>query len=127
MSVDSKGVRSPLQLFGLYLAWAETALSASLFATTTIDHWTKYLLIFAMAFGLFAYVIVAGFLLIYLVVKRPTFLFNPSDYDSSVQHLLFPPTSQIVITQPEQNTKVPLGFGSLSISAESNEPESKVL
>lgn len=42
-----------------------------------------------MSFGLLAYVGVAGFLLIYLAIKRPAFLFNPSDYDSSVQHRLF--------------------------------------
>lgn len=88
---DSKAVQSPLQLFGLYLAWMETALAASAWAMWSIDHWTKYLLVFVMAAGLLLYVGVAGFLLIYLVVKRPAFLFNPSDFDKSVQHMLFGP------------------------------------
>lgn len=96
-----KGVRSPLQLFGLYLAWTETALSASLFATTGIDHWTRYLLIAAMSFGLIAYVLVAGFLLIYLAIKRPAFLFNPSDYDSSVQHHLFNASAPKIRVKPK--------------------------
>jgi hypothetical protein len=86
---DTKAVQSPLQLFGLYLAWTETALAASLFATSSIEHWTKYLLIFVMAAGLLLYVLIAGFLLVYLVVKRPGFLFNPSDFDKSVQPMLF--------------------------------------
>ncbi len=101
MANDSpKGVRSPLQLFGLYLAWAETALSASLFATNGIEHWTRHLLMFVMSLGLVAYVGVAGFLLVYLVVKRPAFLFNPSDYDSSVQHMLFSEGPKIVVQNP---------------------------
>ena len=102
MTTTGKGVRSPLQLFGLYLAWAESAFAASLFATTGIQHWTRYLLMFVMSFGLIAYVCVAGFLLIYLVTKRPAFLFNPSDYDSSVQHLLFANAPQLVVTPPAQ-------------------------
>lgn len=92
-SNPSKAVQSPLQLFGLYLAWAESALAASLFATSSVDHWTRYLLIFVMASGLLVYVLVAAFLIVYLVVKKPAFLFNPSDYDKSVQHMLFGPTA----------------------------------
>lgn len=88
---DTKAVRSPLQLFGLYLAWMESAVAASLMATSSLEHWTRYLLIFVMALGLILYVCIAGFLLVYLVVKRPFFLFNPSDFDKSVQHLLFGP------------------------------------
>lgn len=57
---------------------------------------------FVMSFGLVAYVGVAGFLLIYLVIKRPPFLFNPSDYDSSVQHLLFSNAPQLVVKTPPQ-------------------------
>lgn len=101
---QSKAVQSPLQLFGLYLAWTESALAASLFATSSIDHWTRYLLIFVMAAGLLMYVAIAGFLLVYLVVKRPFFLFNPSDFDKSVQHLLFGPTApKLEVTIPPQD------------------------
>jgi hypothetical protein len=99
--VADKAVQSPLQLFGLYLAWAETALSASVWATASADHWTRHLLMTAMAVGLLAYVGIAGFLLIYLVVKRPAFLFNPSDFDKSVQHLLFGPGApQLEVANP---------------------------
>ncbi len=102
-----KAVQSPLQLFGLYLAWAETALSASVWATSAVEHWTRHFLMAAMGIGLLAYVGIAGFLLIYLVVKRPAFLFNPSDFDKSVQHLLFGPgTPQLEVANPPQ---VPAG------------------
>ncbi|MGZ8219468.1 hypothetical protein [Methylomagnum sp.] len=86
---------------GLYLIWIETALSASLLATTGIDHWTRYLLIASMSFGLIAYVFVAGFFLVYLAVKRPAFLFNPSDYDSSVQHHLFDASAPKIRVKPK--------------------------
>ena len=93
---SKSAVQSPLQLFGLYLAWSESALAVGLLATTGIDHWVKYFLMFAMGAGIIAYVGVAGFLLVYLVMKRPHFLFNPSDYDKAVQPMLFnQPESQI--------------------------------
>jgi hypothetical protein len=57
-----------------------------------------------MAAGLLMYVAIAGFLLVYLVVKRPFFLFNPSDFDKSVQHLLFGPTApKLEVTIPPQD------------------------
>lgn len=55
---------------------------------------------FVMSLGLVAYVGVAGFLLVYLVLKRPAFLFNPSDYDSSVQHMLFSDGPKLVVKNP---------------------------
>ena len=55
MKLDGqRGVRSPLQLFGLYLAWSESAIAAGLFATVSVEHWTRQLLIAVMAFGLVA-------------------------------------------------------------------------
>ena len=83
-------ISRPIQLFGLYLAWCESVIAAGLFAT---DHssWAQILLICAMAFGIVAFALVVGFLLIYLAVRRPGFLFNPSDFDPSVQHMLFGP------------------------------------
>lgn len=100
-SSQSVGVRSPLQLFGLYLAWSETALSGSLFATQGLEHWTRYFLIGSMSVGLLAYVGVTSFLLVYLVVKKPGFLFNPSDYDSSVQPMLFGAPGPTIQPPPE--------------------------
>ncbi|MHC4575205.1 MAG: hypothetical protein ACYS76_13920 [Planctomycetota bacterium] len=101
----AKAIQSPLQLFGLYLAWSETALSAGLFATGGIEHWTRYLLMALMGIGLLIYVAVAGFLLVYLVVKRPHFLFNPSDYDKSVQPMLFGASEPVLqVTNPESDS-----------------------
>jgi len=100
---SKSAVQSPLQLFGLYLAWSESALAAGLFATTTIDHSARYFLMIAMGVGIVAYVGVAGFLLIYLVMKRPHFLFNPSDYDAAVQPMLFnSPETQINVNFPQE-------------------------
>lgn len=95
-SSQLRGVRNPLQLFGIYLAWSETALSVSMFAMSNIDHWIKYCLIAAMAVGLLAYVAVASFLLVYLALTKPGFLFNPSDYDSAVQPMLFGAPSPVI-------------------------------
>jgi len=91
-----QGIQSPLQLFGLYLAWTESALAAGLFATGSMT-FAQTVLVWVMAIGLVAYVLVAGFLLIYLVVRRPEFLFNPRDFDPSVQHLLFGATVPTVV------------------------------
>ena len=88
---SARAIRSPLQLFGLYLAWAESAMGGSLFALQSIEHWVKYFLIFSMGVGMLGYVGVAGFLIVYLVIKKTPFLFNPSDYDKSVQSMLFGP------------------------------------
>ena len=100
------GVRNPLQLFGLYLAWAESALSASLFATQNVDHWSRYLMIGSMALGLLAYVGVTGFMLVYLAMHKPGFLFNPSDFDKGVQPMLFGAPPVIVQDVPAQNPPV---------------------
>jgi len=96
------GVQNPLQLFGLYLAWAETALGGALFALQNVNHWTKYLLIVTMAFGVIVWVSVTAFLLIHIVTKKPGFLFNPSDYDKTVQHLLFNAPGPIIPAPPPE-------------------------
>ncbi len=103
--VNDKTIKNPLQLLGFYLGWMETAGAAALFSMTSVNHWTRYFLIFVMGFGIMLYVLVAAYVLIVLVNKTPHFLFNPSDYDKDVQPLLFggaqaqikvstPPTSQ---------------------------------
>lgn len=93
------GVRNPLQLYGLYLVLVEGSLTAGLFATQGVEHWTRYFLMAVMAIGLLIYVLVASFMVVYLVVKKPGFLFNPSDYDKDVQPLLFGAPS--VVIQPD--------------------------
>ena len=55
-----------------------------------------------MASGLAVYVSVTGFVLVYLVVKKPGFLFNPSDYDRAVQPMLFGAPAPIIQTPPEE-------------------------
>ena len=87
-SLQPSAIQSPLQLFGFYLAWTESAIAVGLFAAKECSS-IALVLGWVMAFGLFAYVVVAGYLIIYLVLRRPQFLFNPSNFDPSVQHLLF--------------------------------------
>jgi hypothetical protein len=101
MNPTLSAVRSPLQLFGLYLAWAESALSAGLFATTGVEHWTRYCLMFMMAFGLGVFVLTVAFLLIYLSIKKPGFLFNPGDYDPAVQPYLFDRPTPVLAAPPD--------------------------
>lgn len=86
---EKKGVRNPLQLLGLYLGWMESAAAVGIFATQGVDHWSRYLLISCAAGGIAIYILTASFIAIYLAIKHPYFLFNPSDYDKNVQHNLF--------------------------------------
>lgn len=111
------GVRNPLQLFGLYLAWAETALSASVWATQGVDHWTRYLLIGSMSVGLLAYVGVTGFLLVHIVTTKPGFLFNPSDYDKTVQPMLFGAPAPVIQAPPVVLQPTTIGSSEVSGNA----------
>jgi len=95
---EQKGVRNPLQLLGWYLAWMEGIAGGGLLLSAPFDHWTKYFLLFAIGFGILAYGLTAAFVVIYLAVKNPNLLFNPSDYDPTVQHQLFgTPASKIEV------------------------------
>jgi hypothetical protein len=42
--LDSKSVKSPLQMGGFYLAWVESALGGALWAIRDVQHWTRTLL-----------------------------------------------------------------------------------
>jgi hypothetical protein len=57
----------------------------------------------SMALGLLAYVSVTGFMLVYLAMHKPGFLFNASDFDKSVQPMLFGAPPVIVQDVPAQN------------------------
>jgi hypothetical protein len=104
-TLQPSAIQSPLQLFGFYLAWTESALAVGLFATKD-SSLIITVLGFVMAFGLVAYVLVASFLIIYLVLRRPEFLFNPSNFHPSVQHLLFGPgTPQLTVGTPAPMTQ----------------------
>jgi len=88
MDTNFKSIKSPLQMAGFYLAWIETALAASLWPLKGHDNLLAVLLYAVVGIAIiFALGLV--FMLIYLVVKDPHWLFNPSDYDPSVQDELF--------------------------------------
>ena len=82
-------VKNPLQLLGLYIGWMETAMVAGLWATTDVVHWSRYMLMVSAALGIIAYIGTSCFIVLYLTITKPHFLFNPSDYDKDVQKYLF--------------------------------------
>lgn len=88
MNPDKKGIKNPLQLLGLYIAWLESAAAISLLATTTVNHWARHFLIAAAALGIILYIVTACFTVVFLTIKNPFLLFNPSDYDKEAQKLL---------------------------------------
>ncbi len=90
MSPSTKiSVKNPLQLLGLYIGWMETVMAGALWATTGIVHWSRYALMISAALGIIAYIGTSCFIVVYLAVKKPHLLFNPSDYDKDVQKYLF--------------------------------------
>ena len=95
MATEKKDIKNPLQLLGLYLVYMEAAGAASMFAMQSLQHWTRYFLIFALGIGILIYLIITGFVVIYLTIKHPHLLFNPSDYAPGVQHRLFDETLNI--------------------------------
>ena len=88
MSNNFKAIKSPLQMVGFYLAWIETALAASLWPLKDNQLLLKILLFAVVAIALI-FAVTMVFILIHLVYKEPHWLFNPSDYDPSVQDELF--------------------------------------
>ena len=111
-SPGKKGVRNPLQLLGMYLFWMEAAAAAGMFATRELEHWTRHFLVFVAALGIFVYVSTAAFVVIYLTVRRPHFLFNPSDYDKTVQpQLLGPSGPRLAIDNPPSVDEVAIPSG----------------
>jgi hypothetical protein len=54
-----------------------------------------------MAIGLIVWVATTAFVLLYLVVNKPGFLFNPSDFDKTVQPMLFGAPAPIIQVPPE--------------------------
>jgi hypothetical protein len=82
-------LKNPLQLLGIYLGWLETAAAVGLFAVNNVNSWPRDFVIFALGFGIISYVLIVGFVNIYLTIRSPHFLFNPSDYAKDVQPYLF--------------------------------------
>ncbi|QTL99705.1 hypothetical protein GM661_17965 [Iocasia frigidifontis] len=83
-----KFIKSPLQMVGFYLVWIETALAASLWPLKGHDELLVILLYAVVGIALI-FSLAMVFVLIFLVLKEPRWLFNPSDYDPSVQDELF--------------------------------------
>jgi hypothetical protein len=83
-----KAIKSPLQMAGFYLAWIETVLAASFWPLKGNEGLLGVLLYTVVSIAvIFALAMV--FILTYLVLKEPRWLFNPSDYDPAVQNKLF--------------------------------------
>jgi len=99
---DGKSVKSPLQMVGFYLAWVESAIGVGLWAVRDVNDWTRSLLIVTMCAIGIIYAAVVAFVLIYIVFKKPHFLFNPSDYTPSVQPMLFDQPELSVQNPPER-------------------------
>ncbi|ACL71021.1 hypothetical protein [Halothermothrix orenii] len=83
-----KSIKSPLQMAGFYLAWIETALAAGLWPLKGHEELLPVLLYTVVGVAI-AFAGAMIFILVYLVIKDPHWLFNPSDYDPSVQDELF--------------------------------------
>lgn len=106
MSDENKkkfNLQNPLQLLGIFLGWLETAAVVGLFAINEIDHWTRDFVIFSLGFGIIGYLFIVGFVNVYLTVKTPHFLFNPSDFDKEVQQYLF--NTPISVDEDKLSTK----------------------
>ena|SRR6056297_2081869 len=88
MDANFKAIKSPLQMTGFYLAWIETALAAS-FWPLKDNQLLLQILLFAVVAIALIFAVTMVFILIHLVRKEPYWLFNPSDYDPSVQDALF--------------------------------------
>lgn len=97
---DGKSVKSPLQMVGFYLAWVESAIGVALWGIRGVNDWTRTLMIVTMCGIGILYALVVAFVPLYLVLKKPHFLFNPSDYTPAVQPMLFEATNQLRIENP---------------------------
>ena len=104
---NGRYLRSPLQMVGFYLGWVESALVGALWAIRFLDHWTRTLLIIVLCFVAAGFAVAVVFVLIYLAVRQPHFLFNPSDYAPSVQPLLFDDRTPRLTVEPNV-TKIEL-------------------
>lgn len=102
MNKPQKTIKSPLQMVGFYLAWVETTIAGSIWAIKGTEKWTLSLLVITIAAVAILYAGIVAFVLVYLTVKRPNLLFNPSDYADNVQPMLFNNSPLIVKNPPEQ-------------------------
>jgi hypothetical protein len=88
MDKNFKSIKSPLQMAGFYLAWVETVLAASFWPLKGQGVLVNILLYVVVGIAV-VFAVALVFILIYMVVREPRWLFNPSDYDPSVQNRLF--------------------------------------
>jgi len=93
-------IRNPLQLVGFYLSWVESALIASLWAPK--ENWLQSLLICVVVLIGLSFASSCAFTLIYLTVRKPQLLYNPSDYAPEVQARLFETTPLIEVNNPPE-------------------------
>jgi len=94
-------------MVGFYLAWVESALAVGLWAIRGIEHWTRTLLIIVLCLIAVGFAVAVVFVLIYLAVRKPHFLFNPSDYAAPVQSLLFGDQSPTLRAEPHVQIELP--------------------
>ena len=88
MKAGFKSIKSPLQMAGFYLAWIETVLAASFWPLKGRDALITVLFYTVVGIAvIFALAVV--FILVYLARYNPHWLYNPSDYDPSIQDELF--------------------------------------
>lgn len=88
MNTAFKSIKSPLQMVGFYLVWIETVLTAGLWPLKNNDHLVVILLYCVVSIAII-FALGMIFVLVYLVRNHPYWLYNPSDYDPSVQDELF--------------------------------------
>jgi hypothetical protein len=88
MDTSINSIKSPLQMVGFYLAWIETVLAAS-FWPLKENSKLLVVLLYGMVSIALIFALAMIFILVYLVRNNPHWLFNPSDYDPSVQEELF--------------------------------------
>ena len=94
-------------MVGFYLAWVESALAVGLWAIRGLEHWTRTLLIIVLCLVAVGFAVAVVFVLIYLAVRQPHFLFNPSDYAPSVQPLLFGERTPTLKVEPNVQIELP--------------------
>ncbi len=107
-SFQGQHVKSPLQMVGFYLAWVESALGASLWAVRDMNSWPRTFLIVTLSVIAFLFAVAILFTLVFLVVRRPNLIFNPSDYHPTVQAKLFDSTAELTVSNPPKSIEPPV-------------------
>jgi hypothetical protein len=81
---------NPIQILGLFIFGIEIILSSALWAIKDLNiRYASEFLIFCIGIGLILYLSITGFLVIYLAIKKPQYLYNPTDYNIDTHKSLF--------------------------------------